>query len=165
LIQERAVAGTREELSQQLRSLSGTLQQIHSHILEVERQFDPGLTGLQGVERLAHDPRWTWLRSISSLIADVDHVLASREHASEGEIAAVAAHVRGLVFGPGDPIDEAFLARYRPLLQMSAALASAHGELKRLLDGMPAESENESERLHARHVWAVRCKQRLARVR
>jgi hypothetical protein len=70
-----------------------------------------------------------------------------------------------VVFGQGDRIDEAFLARYRPLLQLSAALASTHGELKRLLDGLPAESENESERLHARHVWAMRCKQRLSRAR
>lgn len=159
------MAQTPEELSQQLRFLSSALQQIHSHILEVERQFDPGLTGLQGLERLAHDPAWAWLRSISSLIADVDHVLASREHASEVEIAAVAAHVRGVLFGQGDRTDEAFLARYRPLLQMSAALASTHGELKRMLDRLPAESENESERLHVRHLWAMRCKQHISRPR
>lgn len=155
------MAQTPEELSQQLRSLSGALQQLHSRILEVERQFDPGLTGLQGMERLAHDPAWAWLRSISSLIADVDHVLASREHPTEAEVAAVAGQVRGVLFGQGDRSDEAFLARYRPLLQMSAALASTHGEIKRLLDAMPAESENESERLHARHVWAMRCRQRI----
>jgi hypothetical protein len=43
-------------------------------------------------------------------------------------------------------------------LQQSAALASVHGELKRVLDALPAESMNESEKLHARHVWAMRCK-------
>jgi len=58
----------------------------------------------------------------------------------------------------GEPRDEEFLGRYRPLLQTSAALASAHGELKRLLDALPPESQNSSEKLHARHVWAMRCK-------
>lgn len=156
------MAQTAEDLARQLRALSGALQLIHSHVLAVERQFDPGLAGLQGMERLAHDPAWAWLRSISSLIADVDHVLASREPLIETEVATVAAHTRGLLFGQGDRTDEAFLARYRPLLQMSAALASSHGELKRLLDSLPAEPENESERLHARHQWAMRCKKRIA---
>ena len=152
-----------EDLARQLHALSGALQLIHSHILAVERQFDPGLTGLQGMERLAHDPAWAWLRTISSLIADVDHVLASREPLTESEVGAVAAHARGAFFGQGERTDEQFLARYRPLLQMSAPLASTHGELKRMLDALPAESENESERLHARHLWAMRCKKRMGR--
>ena len=54
--------------------------------------------------------------------------------------AAAAGRVRALVFGIGEPRDEQFLNRYRPLLQVNAALASAHGELKRLLDVFPAET-------------------------
>jgi hypothetical protein len=44
--------------------------------------------------------------------------------------------VRALVFGLGEPRDEAFLRRYRPLLQGSVTLASAHGELKRLIEAL-----------------------------
>jgi hypothetical protein len=66
--------------------------------------------------------------------------------------------VRALVFGLGEPRDEAFLGRYRPLLQLSPALAGAHGQLKRLTDSLPAEPSNTSEQLHQRHVWAMRCK-------
>lgn len=157
------MAHSPDELSLKLHSLSRTLQQIHSHILEVERQFEPGLAGLQGMDRLVNDPAWAWLRSISSLIAGVDHVLASQTQVTPAEVASVAAHVRGVLFGHGDERNEEFLGRYRPLLQMSASLASSHGELKRLLDSLPAESENESERLHARHLWAMRCKLRISR--
>ncbi len=146
------------DFTTQLRELSDALQSLHGAVLAVERQFDPTLAGVAGMDRLAHDPAWAWLRRISSLIADVDHVLASREPLTEYEVAAVGAHARALLFGQGEPVDAEFLARYRPLLQMSAELASLHGGLRRLLDSFPAEADNESERLHARHVWAERCK-------
>lgn len=141
-----------------LAELSAALQSLHAEVLAVERKFDPALAGLAGMDRLARDPAWAWLREISSLIADVDHVLASREPPTEYEVAAVGTHVRALLFGQGEPANAEFLARYRPLLQMSAELASLHGGLKRLLNAFPAEADNESERLHARHVWAERCK-------
>ncbi|MGH8204944.1 MAG: hypothetical protein ACREST_10065 [Steroidobacteraceae bacterium] len=110
------------------------------------------------LDRLLNDPEWAWLRALSKLIADLDEALAKATDVAPGDAAAAAAHVRALVFGLGEPRDEAFLSRYRPLLQRSAALASAHGELKRLVDALPPESQNESEKLHARHVWAMRCK-------
>ena len=56
------------------------------------------------------------------------------------DAAAAAGRVRALVFGLGEPRDEQFLNRYRPLLQQSAALASAHGELKRLVDALLPEA-------------------------
>ena len=141
-----------------LRALSEALQHLHGEILAVERKFDPSLAGLAGMDRLTRDPAWAWLRAVSSLIAEVDHVLASREPISEYEVAAVGAHARALVFGTGEPVETEFLARYRPLLQMSVELVGAHGQLKRVLDTFPAEASNESERLHARHVWSERCK-------
>ena len=57
-------------------------------------------------------------------------------------------------------LNEQFLGRYRALLQSHPELASTHGELKGLLRSMPAEPESESERLHARHQWNMRCKHR-----
>jgi hypothetical protein len=91
----------------------------------------------------------------------MDHVLAQKDVPTPGEGAAVAAHVRGLLFGDGDLIDDKFLARYRPLLQHDPHLASLHGELRTLLKSLPTEPANEAERLHARHQWAMRCKHRL----
>jgi hypothetical protein len=145
-------------LRHDLEAVSRALQELHKQILEAEGQFIPGLKGLQLLDRLINDPGWVWLRALSRLIADLDEALARDTDLTADEAAAAAGHARALVFGLGEPRDEAFLSRYRPLLQENAALASAHGELKRLIDSLPPESENASEKLHARHVWAMRCK-------
>jgi hypothetical protein len=146
----------------ELTALNRLLQQLHSHILDTERQSNPGIAGAALLDRLLNDPDWAWLRGLSSLMAEIDHVLAQREAPSEADRAVAAAHIRGLLFGQGDLSNEAFLARYRPVLQLNPSLASVHGELKALLNRQPLEPENESERLHARHQWAVRCRHRSA---
>jgi hypothetical protein len=148
-----------------LRLLSARLQELHLHTLEAERQFEPGPQGLALLEKLTQDPAWAWLRTISSLVAEIDHVLASGAEVTEHERAAVAARVRGVLLGEGSEKDERFLEKYRALLQHSPALVSAHGEIKRLLERFPDESQNESERLHARHVWAMKCEHGSTRTR
>ncbi len=145
-------------LREDLEAVSQALQALHRQILETEGAYLPGRSSLALLDRLINDPEWAWLRALSKLIADLDEALAKDTEMTPGDAAAAAGHARALVFGLGEPRDEAFLGRYRPLLQHSAALASAHGELKRLLDALPPEPQNESEKLHARHVWAMRCK-------
>lgn len=145
-------------LRQDLEAVSLGLQALHKQILEAEGAHLPGRSSLELLDRLVNDPAWAWLRALSTLIADVDEGLAKDADVTAGDAAAAAGHVRALVFGLGEPRDEAFLNRYRPLLQLSPALASKHGELKRLIDALPPEPQNESEKLHARHVWAMRRK-------
>lgn len=145
----------------ELELLSRKLQQLYSHLLEAEREFQPPLAALELLDRLVNDPAWAWLRPLSSLIADIDHVLAQDSPPTSHDRAVVAGHLRGLLAGEGDLQNEQFLSHYRALLQTSLSLASAHGELKALLRTLPAESEDESERLHARHQWAMRCKHRI----
>ena len=142
----------------ELEAVSRALQAVHKQILEAEGAYLPGRGALALLDRLINDPEWAWLRSLSKMIADLDEALAAPEVLTPGDAAAAAGHVRALVFGLGEPRDEQFLNRYRPLLQASAALASAHGELKRLVGALPPEPLNESEKLHARHAWAMRCK-------
>ena len=146
------------QLSLDLDAVSSALQAVHQQILETEGAYLPGRTSLALLDKLINDPEWAWLRALSKLIAELDESLAAPAEVTPAEAAAAAGHVRALVFGLGEPRDEHFLNRYRPLLQQSAALASAHGELKRLVDALPLEPSNESEKLHARHVWAMRRK-------
>jgi hypothetical protein len=145
-------------LRHDLQAVSHALLEVHKQVLEAQAQYVPGLQGLALLDRLINDPEWAWLRALSRLIADIDEALAKDTDLTPGEAAAAAAHARALVFGLGEPRDEKFLSRYRQLLQQHAELASAHGDLKRLIDAMPPEPENASEKLHARHVWAMRCK-------
>jgi len=148
-------------ITAELEMLSRKLQQLYSHLLEAEREFQPSLAGLALLDRLVNDPAWAWLRPLSALIADIDHVLAQEQPPTEHDRAVVAGHLRGLLAGEGDRQNEQFLTRYRALLQMNLSLASAHGELKAILRSLPEESADESERLHARHQWAMRCKHRI----
>ena len=146
--------------SAELQNLSRKLQQLHSQLLQAETEFHPPIARPQLLDKLVNDPAWAWLRALSTVIADIDHVLAQPTGATEHDRAVVAAHLRGLLAGEGDLLNEAFLARYRPLLQTSLSLASTHGELKGLLRSMPLEPENEAERLHARHRWNTKCRHR-----
>ncbi|HKS56608.1 MAG TPA: hypothetical protein VJS12_15045 [Steroidobacteraceae bacterium] len=143
-----------------LEDVSRKLQQLFAATLNAERRFAPSGAGLELLDRLMNDPAWAWLRPLSTLISEVDHALAQDAELSELEGAAAAAHIRGLVFGEGDQTDTEFLTHYRSLLQLDHALASTHGELRALLKTLPAESPNESERLHARHQWAMRRRHR-----
>lgn len=145
----------------ELAMLSRKLQQLYSHLLEAEREFQPSLAGLELLDRLVNDPAWAWLRPLSALIADIDHVLAQQQPPTEYDRAVVAGHLRGLLAGEGDLQNEQFLKRYRELLQMNLSLASAHGELKGMLRTLPEEAADEAERLHARHQWNMRCKHRI----
>ena len=154
------MADATKQLRPDLEAVSRVLQDLHKQILEAEGAYLPGRSSLALLDRLINDPKWAWLRALSMLIADLDEALAKDTDLTPMDAAAAAGHVRALVFGLGEPRDEQFLDRYRPLLQASAALASAHGELKRLIDALPPEPQNSSEKLHARHVWAMRCKHR-----
>jgi hypothetical protein len=120
-------------LRRDLEAVSRALQAVHRQVLEAEGAFLPGRSALDLLDRLIKDPEWAWLRALSTLIADLDEMLAGDEDVTANDAAAAAQRVRALVFGLGEPGDEAFLERYRPLLQASGALASAHGDLKRLV--------------------------------
>ncbi len=143
-----------------LEDVSRKLQDLYGAVLSAERRFAPSGAGLELLDRLMNDPAWAWLRPLSSLIAEVDHALAQDAEFSAMEGAAAAAHIRGLLFGEGDLLDNEFLTHYRSLLQLDHKLASTHGELRVLVKKLPDESPNESERLHARHQWAMRRKHR-----
>lgn len=143
-----------------LDAVSRKLQELYGLVLKAERSVVPSPGGLDLLDSLMNDPAWAWLRPLSALIAQIDHALAQSGTVLEYEQAAAAAHVRGLLFGEGDLRHEDFLKRYRPLLQLDPELASLHGELRQLLKAFPEESGNESERLHARHQWAMRCRHR-----
>ena len=126
----------------ELEAVSRALQAVHKQILEAEGAYLPGRSAMELLDKLLHDPEWAWLRALSHLIAQLDEKLAAPDELTPGEVAAAAQRVRALLFGRGELRDEQFLKRYRPLLQVSPALASAHGELKRQIDALLPEPLN-----------------------
>lgn len=143
---------TLEEASRALRGLLGV-------VIAVERRFGSQQSPLALLRQIMEDPEWAWLRPLYQLIADVDHA-AHEGDLPATEVAAVGAHALALLSGVGAPIEQAFLDRYRALLQTDPEIAIAHSSALQALRKLPPETENEAERLHARHQWAMRCKHR-----
>jgi hypothetical protein len=106
------------QLHDDLEAVSRALQDVHKQIVEAERPHGSSRERVALLELLLHDPDWAWLRALSKLIADLDEALDQ---------------------DVGEARDEAFLERYRPLLQKSPGLASAHGALKRLVEALPPQ--------------------------
>lgn len=145
---------------ERIAALGRLLQRLHASILDAEKPFHPVMGQFELLDRLLKDPAWAWLRPISQLTADIDHVLAQLEPPTEYDLAVAAAHARELIEGVGEA-NAAFIERYRPMLQLSSDLVSLHGELKSWLKNAPSEAANEAERLHYRHQWAMRLKHRI----
>lgn len=141
-----------DDASRAMRGLLGV-------IIAVERRFGSHQSPLALLRRIIDDPQWQWLRPLYQLIADIDHA-AHEEELPAIEVAAIGAHALALLSGKGVPVEQLFLDRYRALLQTDPEVAIAHSAALQALRKLPAETDNEAERLHARHQWAMRCKHR-----
>jgi hypothetical protein len=152
---------TRSDLppSQALDDASRALRGLLGVVIAVERRFGSQQSPLALLRQIMEDPQWEWLRPLYQLIADVDHA------AHEGdlpitEVAAIGAHALALLSGVGAPVEQVFLERYRSLLQTDPEVAIAHATALQAIRKLPPETDDEAERLHARHQWAMRCKHR-----
>jgi hypothetical protein len=141
-----------EDASRALRALLGV-------VIAVERRFGREQSPLALLRRITDDPEWAWLRPLYQLIADVDHAIHEGD-LPVSEIAAIGAHAGALLSGVGAPVEQAFLDRYRALLQTDPEVAIAHSVALQAIRKLPPEADTEAERLHARHQWAMRCKHR-----
>jgi hypothetical protein len=99
------------------------------------------------------------LRPLYQLIADVDHAIHGGDLPAT-EVAAIGGHALALLSGVGVPIEQAFLERYRALLQTDPEVAIAHSAALQAIRKLPPESDSEAERLHAHHQWVMRCEHR-----
>lgn len=141
-----------DDASRAMRGLLGV-------IIAVERRFGSQQSPLALLRQIMDDPQWQWLRPLYQLIADIDHA-AHETDLPASEVAAIGGHALALLSGIGAPIEQAFLDRYRALLQTDPEVAIAHSAALQAVRKLPPEADSEAERLHARHQWAMRCKHR-----
>ena len=144
---------------QTLQDASRALQGLLGVIISVERRFGSPQSPLALLRQIREDPEWEWLRPLYQLIADIDHAAHEGDLAIT-EVAAVGAHALALLSGAGAPIEQAFLERYRALLQTDPEVAIAHATALQAIRKLPPEPDDEAAKLHARHQWAMRCKHR-----
>lgn len=137
-----------------LAATSRALLELLRAILGWETQFRAA-SPLQVLSDITAGGELAWVRPLTALIADVDHALERPQSLSERHAGAIGADVRRLL-GADPAVDEGsaeFLEKYRPLLQATPAIAIAHGAALRAARALPSESDDETERLHARHAW------------
>jgi hypothetical protein len=116
-----------------LRELSKLLIPLHRSLINASR--DEYTWGGGEVRNSSHmlqlitdDPFFAWLKPITSIIVDIDEMV--RVDFEPPAVAAIAERV-GRLFGAN--VDEAFAARYVPILQRDIDVAVAHAAVRQAL--------------------------------
>ena len=149
-------------------ALSKTLRELHRVLLHVargnyERDHGPISNPAHFLQLLTGDEYFAWLRPLSALTADIDHI-GSLDADSRNEVAkAVRSAVEGLIAPAGQSTAEAFGANYLPLLAHEPEVVIAHAQVRQAARRWPAPVEVEGAgRLRERARVAEMAKRRRA---
>lgn len=113
-----------------LRALRRALLELHRELLTAQRieteRFGGRMSAAEALQAAADDLRFSWLRAVSELIADIDEAVADAgTDTSETDVSGpLVARARAL-FAPPDP-ETAFGTRYLRALQDHPAVVLAH---------------------------------------
>lgn len=123
---------------ERLRELSQGLLKLHKALLDVQRRSHdadslPIRSRGELLQLVLGDPEFAWLRTLSTLIVQVDELVQSDELATEDDARTLVERARGLI-QPGEAGNAAdFADRYKEALQSSPDVVVAHGGLVALL--------------------------------
>ena len=108
---------------------------LHKTLVDYERwrheMTHGSVTPGQFLNMLLEDPELAWLRKFSTLIVEIDEMLAQRDGFSEEAVALHLKKLRDLV--AMDEQDEDFVRRYQEVLQHDRDSATKQAELRLLL--------------------------------
>ncbi len=122
-----------------LRDLSQRLLRLHKALLEVQRRDHdaerlPVRSRGELLQLVLQDPEFAWLRTLSTLIVQVDELVQDDELATEDDALGLMERVRGLIQHGGNGGGSAeFGERYKAALQSSPDVVVAHGAVVALL--------------------------------
>jgi hypothetical protein len=155
--------GVASELQAALAAVREGLADLHRRLLEpVRRAYEAEHGRIAGpgelLRLLTQHAHFAWLRQLSELLADLDALADERPTQELG--AAVRAAAEALVMAPKEPGEPGdFWRNYSPLLQ-DAEVAVAHGQVRKLLAGLPDASRAGARTLRERHQAALAKKRR-----
>lgn len=123
---------------QHLRELSQRLLRLHKALLDVQRRSHdadslPIRSQSELLQLVLGDPEFAWLRTLSTLIVQVDELWQADELALEDDARALVERVRAVIQPGGDTVPAEFSGRYKDALQTSPDVIVAHGSLVALL--------------------------------
>jgi hypothetical protein len=144
-IRDRAIRGMMKpmmvplsaETREQLRELSRRLLRLHKALLDLNRrEYEsdhlPPSSGTELLQLVLDDPHFAWLRTLSSLIVQLDDLTLTDELATEEDARLLVRRVHALLHASGGDAAE-FGERYREALQKSPEVVVAHGQVVALL--------------------------------
>jgi hypothetical protein len=125
------------------------LRELHRVLLHVarrdyERDHGPISNPAHFLQLLTGDEYFAWLRPLSTLTADIDHI-GGMDAGSRNEVAkAVRAAVEWLIAPAGQAPAEAFAANYLPVLAHQPEVAIAHAQVRQAARRWPAPDRMEA---------------------
>jgi len=126
-----------EPAQRRLRALRGDLLQLHKALLDAEQRAYEQLNGrVQSsatlLKLVLHHPRFSWLRTFSDLVVQIDELLDGDVPATDADVLAVTKEVRAVVT-PNETGTQ-FERRYHAALQLDPGVVLAHGMLAKTLN-------------------------------
>jgi hypothetical protein len=123
-----------QQATQFLVDVRKPLLALHKAILEHERaQYESeagAVTPATFLQALINNPAFRWLAPLSTVIANVDEMLDAEDASAQERIGAAQGVLA--LFSAEQP-GNAFLARYRQLLQASPEVLHEHGRVAQVL--------------------------------
>ena len=117
-----------------LRDISRGLMPLHRLLLERERERYEASHGpippASVLDLVLHDEHFSWLRTLSSVMAKIDEVVDGPDPVTERDVMAVRRELYRLLKS-GDT--DLFQEKYRDALQASPDVVMAHAAVSRLL--------------------------------
>lgn len=124
-------------------AMSTALRELHRVLLHVargnyERDHGPISNPAHFLQLLTGDENFAWLRPLSTLTADIDHI-GGLDAGSRNEVAkAVRAAVDGLLAPAGKSAAGTFAASYLPVLAHQPEVVMAHAQVRQAARRWPA---------------------------
>lgn len=111
------------------------LLSLHKSLVDFERSLYEGINGPvtpgQFLTVLLENADFAWLRKFSTLIVDIDEMLAQRDGFGDD---TVNAHLKAMLdLVEMNDTDEYFKAKYQSALQQDPSAAAKQGKLRELL--------------------------------
>lgn len=120
--------------------LSSALKELHRALIRAEVGDDPALNNpYTKLFALIGDPRFSWMGTLSELIARIDQTVADGETAEPGVLATLRDEAAGLIGEKGAAAAAEFRLHHLMALQKEPEVGLATGRLRKVVAKLATE--------------------------
>lgn len=118
---------------------------------EFDRESGYQVAPTEWFQVLMNSERYSWLRELTSLMADID-VMTELDYITEQHAATARAEIERLLLEHSAPSSE-FTKQYKELLLTGSALLPLHSQLKASVQHLPKVEMSKDQSLAERKAW------------